>query len=156
MSRFGYVVTGSGMSDSQLRQKNTSLLNVLAGRIVGVGPSATPPVLFSKARILNSHNLYIQQCGGNLNLILRATDISIQNKMKGNLRAQCGVTSWRSQPCSMEQSDDHYSLIGRLRYLDYDVAASWISQTLFARPILPPRFWVRSVFHTDANLQAIG
>ena len=137
--RYGYVVTGSGMSDAQVRQINTRLLNVLARRNVGVGPSARLRGLFAMAGILDSYNLYIQQCSETLNLILRATDGSIQNKMNENLQALYGVTTWRPQSCLMGQSDDHYPLIGRPRYLDYDVAESWIFQTLTDRIGLPRR-----------------
>ena len=76
--KYGYAITGSGITELQLRQLNTRLLNPLARRTVGVGPSARPPVLFAMAGTLTSHNTYIQQCGEMLNRILRANGSSAQ------------------------------------------------------------------------------
>ena len=70
--RYGYAGTGSGLSDSDLKQTNAHLLNVLARRTVGVGPSARLPILYTMADILVSYHLHIQQRGETLNLILRA------------------------------------------------------------------------------------
>ena len=160
--RYGYILTGSGLSNLRMSQLNTRLLNILARKIVGTGPSARLPVLFSLAGILNSQNLYVQQCAESLNLILRATDSSAQDKLTRQLLTIYAMPSWISKPQEMDPSTLTHPLIGRLRYLDYDVAESWMIQTLPACPMLPSKYWVRSVYHSDAkeivsrpNLQAL-
>ena len=42
--QYGYVITGSSMTDTRLRSLNARILNPLARRVAGVGPSARLPV----------------------------------------------------------------------------------------------------------------
>ena len=149
--RYGFVVTGSGMSDAQMRFLNTRLLNPLARRIVGVGPSARLPVLFAMAGILNSYNLYIRQCSETLNLILRASGSSAGHRVKEKLAVLYGVPSWQTSPHCVEQPCTQFPLIGYLKFLDYDVAESWTLQLLEATPHLSNKYWVRSVYCSDAK-----
>ena len=137
---YGYVITGSGMSDSQLHQLNTRLLNTLARRIVGVGPSARLPVLFAMAGTLAPHNTYIQQCGETLNLILRAKGSSVQSKVMAQLCDLYKVPAWTPQPQSLPQPDTTHPQIGRLKHRDYDVQESWAAQTIPQKPTLPLRY----------------
>ena len=149
--RYGFVVTGSGMPDTQLRRLNTLLLNPLARRIVGVGPSARLSVLFAMAGILNSFNLFIQQCSETLNLILRASGSSARRGTIERLGQIYEVPSWTAQPQHLELDRAQSPLIGYLRFLDYDVEESWMFQLLTVTPRLPPKYWVRSVYHADAK-----
>ena len=149
--KYGYTVTGSGLTELQLHQLNTRLLNPLARRIVGVGPSARLPILYAMAGILTSHNSYIQLCGEMLNRILRANGSSAQTMVVDRLTDLYAVPGWNSQPHPLPRPSMAPDHIGRLKHHDYDVPEEWTIQLLPMEPTLPPSYWIHSVFHVEAR-----
>ena len=74
--KYCLAVYGSGLPEHLSQKLDTSVINILARRILGVGPSARLPVLYAVADVTSIHNVYAQHCGGLLNLALRASAAS--------------------------------------------------------------------------------
>ena len=149
--RYGQTVVGSSLSEKWMSLIDTRIINILARKIVGAGPSARLSVLRAIAGVESSHNMYIQQCAKMLNLILRADRSSVQAKMEGWLGGACSVVSWAPRMEVLEIPEGTEPQIGRLRYLDYQVAENWCFQVLENRPCLRGDLKVRSVYHSSAQ-----
>ena len=148
--RYGYAIVGSGLWDKHLKQWDTCITNVLARRILGVGPPARLPVLRATAGLVAAHNMYSQHCGDLVNLALRASGSTIRTRLAEWMRTAYGVESWQTEVARLDPTREGTPHIGRLRFLDYDVTTTWLFQVLPSTPWLPSQLHVRSVFHTDA------
>ena len=149
--RYGYSVAGSGMGEHCLRKWDTCITNVLARRILGVGPSARLPILRAAAGLMAAHNMYAQHCGDLINQALRASGSTIEERLSKWMCTTYGIASWQTETKELALSDDEGPHIGRLRFLAYDVPTTWLFQVLPNIPELPSKFLVQSVFHTNAH-----
>ena len=147
---YGFGVKGSGMAEDHLEKIDTSVLNILARRVVGVGPSARSPAFHAMAGLSAERNLFIQHSGEMLNRCLIASGSSVRRCVCKKLCEAYGTFSWNATPKSLVPPTALGVQIGRLKYLDYDVAATWIFQMLPGRPLLLTRMQVQSAFHSDA------
>ena len=149
--RYGLTVTGSGMNDKDMQRIDTRVVNVLARRILGVGPSARLPVLHAVAGVESMNNLYVQNCAAMLNIALRAERSSLQTRMNRWLCRAYEVRSWRSHPEILAPPATLIPQIGRLRFLDYDINECWVCQDLEDPPQLGDRFVVDSTYYSGAQ-----
>ena len=148
--RYGLNIVGSGLSEKS-RRIDARIINVLARKITGVGPSARLPVLHALAGVETAHNMFTPQCAKMLNLSLRADKSSIQQKVKCWLSGAYGVSSWTPAMMILEAPNGATPQIGRLRYLDCHVAEHWCFQVLKEPPYLPEALKTRSTYHSNAQ-----
>ena len=80
--RYGLILTGSGMDERLFHRADTRIINPLARKISGAGPSARIQVLHAVAGVSSMHNLFIQHCASFLNLAIRAEGSSLQTKVR--------------------------------------------------------------------------
>ena len=122
VSLFRYVLTtaGSGLDDKYMRRIDTCILNVLARMTTGVARSARIPALHAFAGILSMRNLYIQQCASMLDLVLRASNATIESRIRQWLMRMYGVKTWEATAVSFVVGDQAGSRVGELRFLDFD------------------------------------
>ena len=151
--RYCFAVVGSGLPECLFRRIDTQLINPLARKVAGVGPSARIPVLHAVAGHTSAHNLFVQHCGELLNLSLRANNSSIRERLYRWVCRAYRVESWVPVVEEIPQTDMEalHPLIGRLRYLDFDIAESWMVQVLPKKPSLLERLHTPSVYYTGAS-----
>ena len=152
MLRYGLSIIGSSLQERNLRQWGTCILNPLARKIAGVGPSARLPILRITAGITTARNLYVQNCGSLLNLSLRAHNSSIRDRIHAWLKTAYGVETWSPELIKIDphRMSNLSQIEGRLKYIDYDVPVTWAFQVLPQRPALLCRLRAQSVFHSTA------
>ena len=148
--RYGLTTVGSGLEDKVMRRVDTGILNVMARMTTGVTRSARIPILHAVAGILSMHNLYIQQCASMLDLVLRASRSTIENRIRRWLARTYDVEAWEATAISFVVEDQIERRIGELQYLDFDVQETWLIQVLPKCPSMDRRFAVHTVFHSTA------
>ena len=79
--RYGLGVIGSGAHEQALSRIGTNIINVMARRILGVGPSARLPALHVAAGVRAINNLFLQHTAELWDSALRAADSSIWNRL---------------------------------------------------------------------------
>ena len=84
--RYVLGANGPGSHEQALSRIGTNIINVMARRILCVGPSARLPALHGAAGVRTINNLYLQHTADLLDSGLRAADSSIWNRLYHWLR----------------------------------------------------------------------
>ena len=71
------------------------MLNILAGEIGGVGRAARLPVLRATAGILSVRYMYLRQCAGMVDRVLRAGISSICGRVGGLISKAYNIPNWK-------------------------------------------------------------
>ena len=131
LMRYCCSVVGSGAYEPSIRALDTSVIHVVARKVVGVSRPARLPVPLAAAGFLSAHNLHAQQCAVALDHSLRAEASSAQDRLLRRLSDLYGERNWETEIVALSSPRDLLPhRIYQVPFYDLDIQEKWMFTVL--------------------------